>query len=74
VTKWEYRIVDLTQGESSEPWWNISLPENSGEPQMLEILGEQGWELTTITTFDADDGEGQLELHRIYYFKRPITQ
>lgn len=69
MKKWEYKVlmgnvnndVDTPMIDSSaEGWSEIS----------LKSLGEQGWELVSVT--DCDDEENSIREWKLLYFKREI--
>lgn len=74
---WEYKSVALTR-TISEPnfTWREDGKELPGSPNMAlkaKELGEQGWELVTITPMSSQTGEGYTGFtnNLLYWFKRP---
>jgi hypothetical protein len=51
MPEWEYRKIDLS-----------ALPRNTSEVDLLNIVGDEGWELVMVT------------LNNIAYFKRQIRK
>lgn len=63
---WEYKIVDVPFERKLMHFNQPKSPEKTGEAQMLDEMGAQGWELVSIAT---PSGLGTATFSRMY-FKR----
>jgi hypothetical protein len=75
-TAWEYKTIVLTRSVGSEFSWTDDGQALNGAPNMVaksKELGEQGWELVTITPVASEIIEGRTGFTNSvqYWFKRP---
>jgi hypothetical protein len=74
---WEYKSVVLTRTINAPNFtWTEDGRELPGSPDMIakaRDLGDQGWELVTITPLSAQTGQGYTGFTNalLYWFKRP---
>ena len=74
---WEYRAIVLTRTINAPNFtWSEEGRELPGSPDMLakaRELGDQGWELVTMTPVSGQTGQGYTGFTNqiIYWFKRP---
>jgi hypothetical protein len=74
---WEYKSVTLTRTIQQPNFtWAEDGKELPGSPNMTlkgKELGEQGWELVTITPMSSQTGDGYTGFTNtlLYWFKRP---
>jgi hypothetical protein len=72
VTKWEYlQVIPSYRKNTLRPTWvnGQMLPNWTSGPEFFDYLrqlGDQGWELVTVTKVSDHPG--------IYYFKRPKSE
>ena len=71
MTKWEYLQVKPNHARGLRPQWinGQMLPDWHKGPEFfdyLEQLGDQGWELVTVTKVSSSPGT--------YHFKRPKSE
>ena len=63
--RWEYKTLTL---DTKRSWGNKTLFDASGFSAQLQKLGDEEWELVSVSDINAYDGESQTILA---IFKRP---
>ena len=50
--------------------WMIEKQSNKTWHKEIKLMGEEGWELVSVTPYTWDNGDVSSVLEYIYYFKR----
>ena len=72
MQKWEYLVVVRMQEDGSFRWGDSKTYSGSG-PEVLNSLGQQGWELVNMTAWNSRaEASSNVVIHMHYTFKRPL--
>ena len=67
VKKWEYKVVDLDY--QTDQGGNLkAVSRDDLREELLNSLGQEGWELVAIATYSGEDSEATTA-----YFKREVS-
>lgn len=73
MQKWEYEVVVRIQEDDRFRWADSKTYAGSG-PEVLNSLGQQGWELVNITAWNSRAGaSSHAVIYMHYTFKRPLA-
>jgi len=67
-----WNVYGQRQASSKPTWEYMVKAENTLNHQYVDLgaLGAEGWELTAVTQRDQITGNNQLDIERMFYFKR----
>ncbi len=68
MQKWEYLVL-IRSVERGGFKWQDKQYGDKGSPEVLNELGQKGWELTTTTAWKWGGDSSDVQVH--YIFKRP---
>ena len=79
MQKWEYLYINRRRVPLSEKGWENSIQTSTGEraftyksmPDALAKLGDEGWELTSVTHLSISVDYPGFSTGMVLYFKRP---
>ena len=70
MQKWEYLIAVRVENKFSIEWADKKYKKMNGG-EVLNELGQEGWELTTMTAWKWGGDASDVKIH--YIFKRPCA-
>jgi hypothetical protein len=74
MQKWEYRVITQVTHKKGHFVWEDNLDDSRSSDERLNVLGAEGWELTSTTAISRIDNSSWVGLTTgfMYCLKRPL--